>query len=362
MARTFEAGGRRYVALAPELFASSAAKTAHGVIAYSSDSTVAVIDPALAGKAVRDVLPYLGSDIPIVAGVAEALRFGPTSLLVGVAPPGGKLPAAWRSEILRAIDAGLEIVSGLHELLGEDSEISKRATAAGVRLWDVRVPPKVELFSGAAFALEPRIILTVGSDCASGKMTASLELTRAASARGTRALFVPTGQTGIMIGGWGIAVDRVIADFISGAAEALVTEGAERGGELLFVEGQGSINHPAFAGVTLGLLYGCAPDALILVHEAGRRTINGFEAVPLLSLHELIEIYEGLCAAVKPAKVAGIALNTRKLDEAEARQAIEAARSETGLPADDVVRFGPQALYDAVVPKVRKTVLKSSAR
>jgi uncharacterized NAD-dependent epimerase/dehydratase family protein len=362
MARTFEAGGRRYVALAPELFASTAAKTAHGVIAYSSDETVAVIDPDLAGKSVRDVLPYLERDIPVVSNVAEALRFRPTSLLVGVAPPGGKLPVAWRSEILRAIDAGLEIVSGLHELLEEDPEISKRATAAGVRLWDVRVPPKVELFSGAAFALESRIVLTVGSDCASGKMTASLELTRAAMAGGTRAIFVPTGQTGIMIAGWGIAVDRVIADFISGAAEALVVEGARRRGELLFVEGQGSINHPAFAGVTLGLLYGSAPDALILVHEAGRRTINGFDQIPLLSLHELIGLYEELCAAVKPAKVAGIALNTRKLAEADARRAIEAARSETGLPVDDVVRFGPQALYAGVAPKVRKTAVKSSVR
>ena len=362
MARTFEAGGRRYVALAPELFASTAAKTAHGVIAYSSDETVAVIDPQFAGKSVRDVLPYLERDIPIVSGVADALRFRPTSLLVGVAPAGGKLPAAWRSEILRAIDAGLEIVSGLHELLADDAEISGRAQAAGVALWDVRVPPKVELFSGAAFALDSRIILTVGSDCASGKMTASLELTRAAKERGTNALFVPTGQTGIMIAGWGIAVDRVVADFISGAAETLVVEGARRGGELLFVEGQGSINHPAFAGVTLGLLYGSAPDALILVHEAGRLTINGFDQVPLLSLHELTRLYEELCASVKPAKVAGVALNTRRLNEADARRAIEAARSETGLPVDDVVRFGAQALYDAVVPEVRKTAVRSSRR
>ncbi len=351
---------RRYLALAPELFATASGKTAHGVIAYSSDETVAVIDPSLAGKTVREVLPHLERDIPIVSDVAEALQFGPTSLLIGVAPAGGKLPPAWRSEILQAIDAGLEVVSGLHELLADDAEFSSRARAANVRLWDVRVPPKVELFSGAAFGLSSRVVLTVGSDCASGKMTASLELTRAANERGARSLFVPTGQTGIMIAGWGIAVDRVIADFISGAAEALVLDGARRGGELLFVEGQGSINHPAYAGVTLGLLYGSAPDALILVHEAGRRAIAGFD-VPLLSLHELVRLYEQLCASVKPAKVAGIALNTRELDERDARRAIEGARSETGLPVDDVVRFGAHALYDAVAPNVRKTAARADA-
>lgn len=349
---------RRYVALAPDMFATSSAKTAHGVIAYSSDETVAVVDPSLAGKTVREALPYLERDVPIVASVAAAMPFAPTSLLVGVAPAGGKLPPAWRSEILYAIDARLEVVSGLHELLNDDPEFAARARSAGAALWDVRVPPKVELFSGAAFGLRSRVVLTVGSDCASGKMTASLELARAARERGVASAFVPTGQTGIMIAGWGIAVDRVIADFISGAAEALVLEGARRGGELLFVEGQGSINHPAYAGVTLGLLYGSAADALVLVHEAGRHTINGFD-VPLLSLHELVALYERLCAAVKPAKVAGIALNTRALDEPAARRAIEAARSETGLPVDDVVRFGPHALYDAIEPRLRKTAPKS---
>ncbi len=348
------AGKRRYVALAPHMFATNSAKTAHGVIAYSEDETVAVVDPSLAGKTVAQALPHLERDIPIVSSVEEALRFEPTALLVGVAPAGGKLPPEWRSEILRAIDARLEIVSGLHELLGEDPEFSSRARAAGVRVWDVRVPPKVELFSGAAFALRSRVLLTVGSDCASGKMTASLELERAAREHGAESLFVPTGQTGIMIAGWGIAVDRVIADFISGAAEALVVEGERRGGELLFVEGQGCINHPAYAGVTLGLLYGSAPDALVLVHDAARSVVNGFE-VPLLPLPELVHVYEELCASVKPAKVLGIALNTRELDDGDARRAIASARTLTGLPVDDVVRYGPHALYDAIAPDILKT-------
>ncbi len=339
---------RRYAILAPGAFDDTRAKTAHGVIAYAEDETVAVVDPEHAGKRVRDVLPYLASDAPIVARVAQTLPFRPTSLLVGVAPPGGALPQAWRGEIVAALDAGLEVVSGLHQTLGDDPEFSLAAKRGGTTIWDVRIPPQVPLFSGRAYDVAARVVLTVGSDCAVGKMTVALELVKAARARSIRARFVATGQTGIVIAGSGIAIDRVISDFASGAAETLVVEAA-RDAELILVEGQGGINHPAFAAVTLALVYGCAPDALVLVHDSARRTVHGFPT-PLLSYRQLIRTYEGLCAGVKPARVAGIALNTRNLDEASARTAIERARDETGLPADDVVRFGPQALYDAMAP------------
>jgi uncharacterized NAD-dependent epimerase/dehydratase family protein len=339
---------RRYVALAPGLFATRSAKTAHGVIAYSADETIAVVDPDHAGKRVRDVVPYLHSDAPIVAGVAAALALGPTSLLVGVAPPGGALPPDWRRSILDALEAGLEVVSGLHDQLADDAEFAAAARRGGGSIWDVRMPPDVPLFSGRAWDVPARVVLTVGSDCAVGKMTASLELTRAAVERGVRARFVATGQTGIMIAGSGIAVDRVVADFAPGAAEQLVVDGA-RDADLLFVEGQGGINHPAYGPVTLALLYGCAPDALVLVHLATRTAIEDFET-PLLSYRALIRTYESLCAGVKPARVVGIALNTYGLDEQSAYDAIAVARDETGLPVDDVVRFGPHALYDAIAP------------
>jgi uncharacterized NAD-dependent epimerase/dehydratase family protein len=346
---------RRYIALAPGVFATRSAKTAHGVIAYSQDRTVAVIDPSQAGKRVRDAVPYLKSDAPIVTSLDEALAFTPTSLLIGTAPQGGALPPAWRATVLAAINAKLEIVSGLHEELANDPEFRAAAERNGTRIWDVRTPPPVPLFSGAAWRVEPRVVLTVGSDCAVGKMTVSLELTRAACDRGERARFVATGQTGIMIAGDGIAVDRVISDFAPGAAERLVVDNAP-GASLLFIEGQGGINHPAYAPVTLSLLYGSAPDALILVHVASRTHIDGY-GTPILSYRHLIRTYEALCATVKPAKVVGIALNTGDLDEAAARSAIERAKSETGLPVDDVVRYGPHALYDAVAPDiVQKTI------
>ena len=344
---------RRYAILAPDRFASDA-KTAHGVIAYGTDATVAVIDPACAGRRVRDVLPHLRCDAPIVATVRDALAFEPTSLLVGVAPKGGALPDAWRAMILEAIAAKLEIVSGLHDMLGDDPVFAAAADAANSTIWDVRKPPAVPLFSGAVYDVTAPTLLLVGNDCAVGKMTVALELARAASVRGKRAEFVPTGQTGIMIAGWGISIDRVIADFAPGATEQLVLEAANRNPDFIFVEGQGSINHPAYAPVTLALMYGSAPDALLLVVDPTRDHIESYRT-PTLSYRELIRTHEALIGTVKPARVAGIALNTRGLGEERAREEIARASAETHLPADDVVRFGAQSLYDAIAPALVRT-------
>lgn len=345
---------RRYLILAPGQFAQNA-KTAHGVIRYSNDATVAVVDDTCAGKRVRDVVPYLPSDAPIVSSVAEGLAYHPTALLIGTAPKGGKLPPEWRAEVLTAIAAGLEIVSGLHDMLGDDPEFAAAAQARNVQIWDVRKPPDVPLFSGEVYDVRVPVVLGVGNDCAVGKMTVMLELARAAQESGKRAEFVPTGQTGIMIAGWGIAVDRVISDFVTGASEQIVLEAARRNPDYLLVEGQGGINHPAYAPVTLGLMFGAAPDAQLLVVDPKRTGIEVYET-PILSYAKLIEMYEGICATVKPAPVAGIALNTHGLSEECAREEIARAHRETGLPADDVVRFGPHTLWNAIAPQLRKRV------
>jgi uncharacterized NAD-dependent epimerase/dehydratase family protein len=311
---------RRYLVLAPHALTSRAAKMAHGVIRYAGASVMAVIDPDYAGKSVRDVLPLLDHDAPIVASVHDGMAFGPTALLVGIAPAGGALPAEFRAHIASALTAGLDIVSGLHAMLADDPEFATLANAHDSRIWDLRLPPAAPLFSGAAWDVRARIVLTVGSDAAVGKMTASLELTRAARERGVDAAFVPTGQIGIAIAGWGTAIDRVVADF---------------------------------APVTLALLFGGAPDALVLVHDVSRLVIEDY-GVPILSYRALIRTYETLCATVKPARVIGIALNTRDCSDGDARAHIERARTETGLPCDDVVRNGPQALYDAIAAAIVK--------
>lgn len=351
---------RRYVILAPDRFAIDA-KTAHGVIAYGTDEVVAVVDPSTAGKRVRDVLPHLQSEAPIVADVAAALPFAPTALLIGTAPRGGALPPDWRKAVLDAIAAKLEIVSGLHDMLGDDREFQAAARQSGTTIWDVRKPPDVPLFSGDVYEVPAPILLMVGNDCAVGKMTVALELARAAREGGKNARFVPTGQTGIMIAGWGISVDRVIADFAPGAVEQLVLYAAHEGADLIVVEGQGAINHPAYAPVTLALMYGSAADGLILVCDPGRRQIEDY-ATPTLGYRESIEVHETLLATVKPAKVIAIALNTRGLSETQAREEIARARRETRLPADDVVRFGARRLYDEIAPAVVKRVPLRVAR
>ena len=203
--------------------------------------------------------------------------------------------------------------------------------------------------TGANLQVPARIVLMVGSDCAIGKMTVALELDRAARARGVASVFVPTGQTGMAIAGWGIAVDAVVSDFVAGAAERLVVEGAERGGDLLFVEGQGAITHPAYSGVTLGLVHGSAPHAFVLCHQAGSTEHEGFPGHPLTALSELVDLHERISLRARPAKVAAVAVNTRFLDDDEARAAISDAAAETGLIADDPVRFGADRLLDAVL-------------
>jgi uncharacterized NAD-dependent epimerase/dehydratase family protein len=343
---------RRYAILAPDRFASDA-KTAHGVIAYGSDEVVAVVDASLAGRRVGEVLPHLRSDAPIVGSVAEALHYAPTSLLIGTAPKGGALPASWRAAVLEAIGAKLEIVSGLHDMLGADPEFAVAASRAGTEIWDVRKPPEVPLFSGAVYDVAAPILLLVGNDCAVGKMTVALELVAAAQRAGARPRFVPTGQTGIMIAGWGISIDRVIADFAPGATEQLVLYAAREGADLIVVEGQGAINHPAYAPVTLALMFGAAPDALVLVCDPRKTHIESFDT-PVLPYRELIRMHEALLATVKPARVVGIALNTRGLSDEAAHDEIARAQRETLLPVDDVVRFGPERLYAEIAPHIAK--------
>jgi uncharacterized NAD-dependent epimerase/dehydratase family protein len=280
------------------------------------------------------------------------MRYEPDTALVGVATQGGRFPPAWLELLRECVEHGLDIENGLHVFLNDDSELRELARARGVELRDLRRPPRdLSTATGANLSVPAEIVLTVGSDCAIGKMTVSLELDREARARGIESVFVPTGQTGIAIAGWGIAVDAVVADFIAGAAERLVVEGHERGGELLWVEGQGSLVNPVYSGVTLGLFHGSVPHLLVLCHESGREEIEGAGGGPhpIPPLRELVELHERLALPVRPARVAAVALNTRWLEEEEARAAVTAAEEETGLPADDPVRFGAAKLVDAVL-------------
>ncbi len=318
------------------------AKTMNGVLRYGEDDVVAILDSTRAGQLERNV--------PIVGDVATALPFRPEAALVGVATVGGRFPPAWRDLLRECIRRGIGIDNGLHEFIEDDPELAALAAASGATLRDLRRPPaRLEVATGANLQVPGDIVLTVGSDCAIGKMTVSLELAREAASRGISARFIPTGQTGVAIAGWGISVDAVVADFIAGAAEQLVVEGGRRGGDLLLVEGQGSLSHPGYSGVTLGLMHGSAPHAFVLCHLAGATEIDGYPGHPLLPLAELVELHERVSLPCRRAAVACVALNTRNLDETEAREAIAAAETDTGLVADDPVRFGAGRLLDALL-------------
>jgi len=319
-------------------------KTARGVLRYSAHPTVAILDSERAGET--------ENGIPVVGTVNDALCFNPTTALVGVATQGGRFPPAWRELLRSCVAKGLDVENGLHEFLTNDAELVELAERHGVELRDLRKPPAdLNVPTGENLEVDARIVLTVGSDCAIGKMTVSLELDREARERGLRSIFVPTGQTGIAIAGWGISVDAVVSDFLAGAAERLVVEGAGRG-DLLWVEGQGALLHPAYSGVTLGLMHGSAPHAYVLCHQAGATAIEGYPEHPIPSLSELVELHEHTSLTARPARVACIALNTGALGEDEARAAVAEAEEETGLPADDPVRFGTARLLDAVIQTV----------
>lgn len=323
------------------------AKTAMGLLRYGDYDVRAVIDRSKAGKRVRDVLPG-GTDAPIVADM-EAVEEEVDALAIGVASVGGRFDEEWRDDVRAALKRGCEVMAGLHDFLQDDEEFAALAEEHGGSIWDVRKPPDdLPVSQGRADEVDANVVLTVGTDCAVGKKTVALELTEAARQRGHRAAFVPTGQTGIMIAGWGIPIDAVVSDFAAGAMEKMILE---KGNEYdwLFVEGQGTVAHPGYSGVACSILHGAMPDALVLCHTAGRRQIHGFESFGLPPLRDYVHLHEDLARPVKPTRVAAGALNTSDIsDDEAARDAVERYSESIGVPAADPVRYGAAPILDAV--------------
>jgi uncharacterized NAD-dependent epimerase/dehydratase family protein len=326
------------------------AKTAVGLLRYRPERVAAVLDSTRAGRTAEECVG-VGGDIPVVSDLDAAAARGARALLIGIAPAGGVLPERWRAVVRDAIQRGWDVISGLHRFLADDPEFRELAARHGSGLIDVRRPPAdARLAAGRASSLAALVVLTVGSDCNVGKMTTALELTRALEQLGERAEFVATGQTGIMIAGRGAAIDAVPADFAAGVTEQLVLEAAARA-DIVVVEGQGALRHPGFSGVTLALMHGAAPAALVLCHESGRDALRSLppgerRAIPPLA--QLRDEVEAAAALVREARVVAVALNTRALDEAAAREACARASAELGVPATDPVRFGAEPLARAV--------------
>lgn len=322
-------------------------KTAVVLLRYRAADVVGIVDSAFAGRRLADLVPGV-PDRPIFSDVSEAAGLTPDAAFVCIHPAGGVLPADFRGQISAALDAGLDVVSGLHTWLSEDEEFNRRAAAVGARLIDLRKPPAERwVASGLATGTRCRRVLTVGTDCNVGKMVAALALTQSARRRGLDARFVATGQTGMMVAGKGTAIDAVVSDFAAGAVERLVLD--EGDSDVCFVEGQGSIGHPGFSGVTLSIMHGCCPDAMILVHHAGRTHYRIRDGGPLPPLRATWEAYEQLAGLVHPAKIVGVALNAHGADDAVAEAERKSIAEQFGVPVLDPLHEDCGPLLDAVL-------------
>ncbi|NUQ65063.1 MAG: DUF1611 domain-containing protein [Pirellulales bacterium] len=339
---------RRLILLTDGYGDDHTAKTAINLIRYKREEVVAVLDRRGVGRTSRELLGL--GDVPVVGSIAEAP--GANTLVIGIAPPGGKIPPPWRAVVLEAIHRGLNIVSGLHDLLRDDAEFVQAARQRGVELVDVRMNDEHDVANRKGIREGCLRIQTVGNDCSLGKMVTSVEVVEGLKRAGVDAKFVATGQTGILIEGDGIPIDRVISDFVNGAAEKLVL--ANQHHEVIVIEGQGSLFHPRYSCVTFGLLHGAIPDGLILCYEMGRKTIYGMPEFPLPPLEQVRAFYEASANIMHPCRSIGIAVNTSKFSEDEALAECERVSKEMGLPVCDVIRHGPEPLVEAVLKLKRK--------
>jgi uncharacterized NAD-dependent epimerase/dehydratase family protein len=337
---------RRIVILSEGYFGDLEAKTASGLIMYRPEEVVAVIDSTKVGRSVQEMLRF-GGEIPIVKNLKASLKYGPNALLIGIAPRGGKLPTEWRDQVKQALENGLAVISGLHDMLNEDSELSMIALLKRAKIWDLREAKKFNKVAiGDPKLIKAKVVLTVGTDCKTGKMITAIEMIKEAKNWGWNPFFVATGQTGMVIADSGIPIDSIIGDFMSGALEEFIIE-KSKSYDLLSVEGQGTLIHPGYSGVSLALIHGSLPDAMVLCHFPGRKKLKNYD-IEIPPLPELIKLHEEVAKPVKPCKVVGISLNTHALSEEEAKEEIKELEAETDLPTTDPIRFGCKKLVESL--------------
>jgi uncharacterized NAD-dependent epimerase/dehydratase family protein len=335
---------RRIIILTEGHTEPHAGKTAACVIRYRGQDVVALLDGTQQGKTSGDLLGV--GNVPIVGKLDDAPEAN--TLLLGIAPPGGKIPPPWRAIILDAIARRkMDVISGLHDFVGDDPEFSAAAKKTGVSIHDVRKNTEKTIARRKGLRPDCLRVHTVGHDCSVGKMVVSVEVTNGLKKRGVDAKFIATGQTGIMCEGDGLPIDCIVADFVSGAAEKLILQNQHH--EVVVVEGQGTLIHPSYSGVTLSLLHGCAPQALIMCYEVGRDRVTGVESVKIPPLRDIMKMYDLMSNVHQPCKIIGIGINSRRVSAAEAAKERERVKSEFGLPACDVIRDGPDELVEAII-------------
>lgn len=330
----------RYLLFLGDTIEPGYAKTAFGLRDWAGDRCVGEL--ALPAATVTTGLTPLTPQ--------QARAQGATALVIGVAAPGGLIPDSWVPALLEALEAGLDLVSGMHVKLEQLLSLRDAAARLGRRLIDIRKPPPdIPVASGQRRS--GKRLLTVGTDCALGKKYTALSLARALRARGVKADFRASGQTGILIAGGGMPIDAVVSDFVAGAAELLSPAAVPD--HLDVIEGQGSLFHPAYAGVSLGLLHGSQPDLFVVCHDPGRTHILGFPASPLPSIEAVIEQTIALGRVTNPdIACAGVALNTSAMTPDAAQAAIDALSQRLGLPTADPIRGG--AAFDGMLNYIQE--------
>ena len=338
----------KIIIYAQDSFGGESSKTAIGFIRYGLCETVGIVDRKLINKKASEIISDL-PPIPIFNSIEKAKEANPDAdvLLIGIATSGGDFPQSWIPDMKNAIKSKLNIVNGLHDFLSDIEELRKIAKEENVFIWDVRKTNKKFQIANARLLDYPtEIILTVGTDGAIGKMTCALELTKSAKKKGISAKFIATGQTGMMVSGEGVPLDAIVSDFAAGAVEEEMIKAAKENYKIAFVEGQGSILHPGWSGVTLALLHGSLPHKMILCHKVNREYLKNTK-IKIDSLNQFIKIYEDMSLPLRKAKVVGISLNTYGLSENEANEAIKKIENETNLPTSDPVRQTGEKLLKA---------------
>ncbi len=328
---------RPYLIFVGDAENESDAKTGAGLRDWARESCLAQY--GVTEKAVDLGLPHMTPE--------EAAAAGARSLVIGVAPFGGRIAPSWESALFSAVRAGMDIVSGLHTRLADVPGLAQAAQTSGVALRDVRHPRERYPVATGAKRTGKRVAM-VGTDCALGKKYTALALTRELHARKVPADFRATGQTGIMISGSGIAMDAIVADFVAGAAEALSPSAAPDHWDV--IEGQGSLFHPAYAAVTLGLLHGSQPDALVLCHDPKRTHIDGYPDFPIPALEDAVNMYLQQARLTNPAvRLVGLSLNTSGFNEAQRNEVLAAGAMRLGVPAFDPMKSSLDAVLDRLL-------------
>ena len=335
--------------LCPNSFDYILNKTGNMLIRYKPESVSCIIDSDKAGLKAQDVLSY-GGDIPVVANFDEAKEFSPDSMVIGNAPQGGFITEIYRMELRSAIKYGCNIYSGMHQFLNDDKEISLLAKEYGVKIYDLRRPPNPPHFSKGSWKdRKSKVLLIVGTDCDTGKMTTAWEISERLKKRGKKIEFIGTGQTGILLSGNGVPVDAVVGDFMAGEIEYAIDQ-IEDDIDLIIVEGQGSLTNMYYAGVTLGLLHGSMPDYMVMTDEPNRKLdVTGYK---MASIGSVMDLHISLMNNFKESKFLGINLLTLHMDEDEALNTIADFESEFQIPTTDLIRFGNRKLIEKIEEEI----------